>query len=179
MQRILELGLTLGLVLATITPALGDGITDPVDRILKVAEARWASMESEAPDYFDHIDRDFSKRFGEIYMEASKYPAYDEGTSPFDYDVITSSQDGCPLKDITTSPQGDKDGVGTVEASFKLWTCAPDAESQARVSRLKFDIVTEDGKAVIDDVHRFNEDKWDSLRAEMEEIVRLGKQQQP
>ena len=70
--------------------AQAESAIDPVTRIMKVAEARWATMEGNAPDYFDNLDRDFSKDFAAVYREATKYPAYDGGDSPFDYDVITS-----------------------------------------------------------------------------------------
>lgn len=118
---------------AALLPAAAhaESAIDPVARIMKVAEARWATTEGGAADYFDHLDRDFSKDFASVYREAAKYPAYDGGDSPFDYDVITSSQDGCPLEDMTISPEGEKDGVSTVAVSFRLMACAPDAESQS------------------------------------------------
>ena len=159
--------------------AHAESAVDPVNRIMKVAEARWATTDGDAPDYFDGLDRDFSKDFAVVYREASKYPAYDGGDSPFDYDVITSSQDGCPLKDIKVSPEGEKDGVNTVAVSFRLMACAPDAESQAVVSELKFDVVTEGGKRVISDVHRFQEGKWNTLLGEMKEGIEYAKKNQP
>lgn len=155
--------------------AFAQSAADPVNRIMEVAKARWQSTEGMAPDYFDGLDEDFTKAFAAVYREAAKYPAYDEGDSPFDYDVITSSQDGCPLKDLTVSPDGEKDGVTVVAVSFKLWTCAPDAESQAKVNELKFDVVMENGKPLISDIHRLSEGKWDTLVGEMEQNIELGK----
>lgn len=148
---------------------------DPVNRIMDVAKARWASVEGSGSDYFEKLDRDFSKSFAAVYREASKYPAYDDGDSPFDYDVITSSQDGCPLKDITVSPASEKDGISVIDVRFKLWTCNTDAESLAKVNELKFDVVTEDGKPVISDIHRFQEGKWDTLVGEMQGNIEYGK----
>lgn len=155
--------------------AHGQSAADPVNRIMDVAKARWESVEGSSTDYFEKLDRDFSKNFVAVYREASKYPAYDEGDSPFDYDVITSSQDGCPLKDITVSPASEKDGVSVVDVSFKLWTCNTDAESLASVNQLKFDVVMEDGKPVISDIHRFQEGKWDTLIGEMKGNIDYGK----
>jgi len=151
---------------------------DPVNRIMDIAKARWEISEGTTTDYFDNLDRDFSKKFAATYRENTKYPAYDEGDSPFDYDVITSSQDGCPLKELTVSPEGDANEVAVVDVSFKLMACAPDPESQARVSELKFDVVTEDGKPVISDVHRLSEGKWDSLVKEMLDNIERGKNPQ-
>jgi len=171
----------LALVLtAALLPAVAhaESAIDPVTRIMKVAEARWATTEGGAANYFDHLDRDFSQDFAAVYREAAKYPAYDGGDSPFDYDVITSSQDGCPLKDMTISPAGEKDGISTVAVSFRLMACAPDAESQAIVSELKFDVVTEGGKPVIADVHRLSEGKWNTLLGEMKDGLEYARKAQ-
>lgn len=158
--------------------AHAESAADPVNRIMSVATARWESIESPAGDYFGNLDRDFSARFAAVYREAQKFPVYDGSDYPFDYDVITSSQDGCPLKDLTVSPQGEKDGVTVVAVRFKLWTCAPDAESQAKVNELKFDVVMEDGKPVISDIHRLTDGKWDTLVGEMEQNIEHGKKAQ-
>ena len=148
---------------------------DPVQRIMDVAAGRWKNTESAGKDYFDSIERDFSKDFVAVYRGAQKYPAYDGSDQPFDYDVITSSQDGCPLQDVKVSPAGEKDGVTTVDVSFRLWACVPDdAAAQARVNELKFDVVMEDGKAVISDIHRLSEGKWDTLVGEMKDNIANG-----
>lgn len=152
-----------------------DAAIEPVNRILDIAQTRSETTDAGGPDYFDKIDRDFSKKFVATYKQASKFPAYDGGDSPFDYDVITASQDGCPLKDIKVASEDEKNGVTVVDASFKLWTCADDA-SRDKVSQLKFDVVMEDGKPVISDIHRDNDGKWDSLMAEMNDIIKSGQQ---
>lgn len=167
---------TLALIAALLPfAAHAENASDPVKRIMDVATGRWVSTEGSGVDYFDNIDRDFSKDFIAAFREAQKFPAYDGSDYPFDYDVITSSQDGCPLKDLTLSPPTEKDGVSVVDVSFKLWTCAPDAESQAKVNQLKFDVVIEGGKPVISDIHRLSEGKWDTLLGEMKENVEYGK----
>jgi hypothetical protein len=149
---------------------------DPVQRIMDVATGRWKTTEGESGDYFDKLDRDFSKSFAKAYREASKYPAFDGGTEPFDYDVITSSQDGCPLKDIKIDGGTEKSGITPVAVQFRLWDCAEDAATKAKVSKVRFDVVTEKGKPVIADIHRLDDGgKWDSLVAEMGEIVKAGK----
>ena len=171
-MKLFALALTATLLAAE---AFAQSATEPVNRIMEVAKARWQTTEGLTPDYFDGLDEDFSKAFAVVYRESAKYPAYDEGDTPFDYDVITSSQDGCPLKDVTVSPESEKDGVTVVDVSFKLWTCAPDAESQAKVNELKFDVVMENGKPLIADIHRLNEGKWDTLVGEMKENIEIGK----
>lgn len=166
------------LILVSPVAASAQSVADPVNRIMDVATGIWATNEGGSVGYFDNIDRDFSKSFADTYRENKKYPAYEGSDDPFDYDVITSSQDGCPLKDVKISTPGDKDGTSVVDVSFKLWTCAPDAESQAKVNELKFDLVMEDGKPVISDIHRLSEGKWDSLLAEMKDNIERGKNPQ-
>lgn len=148
---------------------------DPVNRVMDVATGRWETTDGPGKDYFDNIDRDFSKDFIAVYRGAQKFPAYDGSDSPFDYDVITSSQDGCPLKDVKVSPESEKDGIAIVDVSFKLWDCEPnDAATRAKLSELKFDVIMEGGKPVISDIHRFQEGKWDTLLGEMKENIAYG-----
>jgi hypothetical protein len=164
-------------LVATLLPftAHAGSAVDPVQRIMDVASARWDNTEGGGKDYFDAIDRDFSKDFIAVYRGAQKYPAYDGSDQPFDYDVITSSQDGCPLKDVRLSPAGEKDGVTTIDVSFRLWACVPDdSATQAKVSELRFDVVMEGGKPVISDIHRLNEGKWETLVGEMKENIAYG-----
>jgi hypothetical protein len=153
---------------------------DPVQRIIDIAKAVWANTDNKnTPDYFDQLDRDFSKSFAKVYREATKYPALDGSDSPFDYDVITSSQDGCPLEDIGVKSEDEKDGMTVVDARFRLMGCSGDAAQKARFNELKFDVVTEDGKPVINDIHRKTDDgKWDSLVAEMKEDIKVGQEPQ-
>lgn len=174
-MKFLAIVLTAALIPAT---ALAQSPADPVNRIMDVAKARWASTDGPPSDYFEKLDRDFSARFVAVYREAQKFPAYDGSDYPFDYDVITSSQDGCPLEDIKVSPQGEKDGVTVVAVSFRLWGCTPDAESRAKVNELRFDVVMENGKPVISDIHRLAEGKWDTLVGEMQQNIEYGKKAQ-
>ncbi|MBL0371387.1 hypothetical protein JJB09_05045 [Rhizobium sp. KVB221] len=152
---------------------------DPVRRMMDVATAR-LDEQSSGGDYFDtpRLGRDYSGRFVEAYTAASKYPAYDDGSSnPFGYDVIANGQDGCPLEDVTYR-EGQSDGAKkTVVVRFKLWQCIPkDEQGYDSISEVRFDVVTENGQPVIDDIHRMRDGKWDSLVAEMAEIVKFGEQ---
>jgi hypothetical protein len=151
---------------------------DPVQRIIVLAKGHWETTDNnDTPDYFDRLDRDFSKSFAKVYRQATKYPALDGSDSPFDYDVITSSQDGCPLEDIGVKSESEKDGMTVVDARFRLMACFDDAAQKAKFNELKFDVITEAGKPVINDIHRKTDDgKWDSLVAEMNDIVKSAQQ---
>lgn len=165
-------------VIAALLPlsAYAASAADPVQRIIDLAKATWATTENNnTPGYFDQLDRDFSKSFAKVYREATKYPALDGSDSPFDYDVITSSQDGCPLQDIGVKSEDEKDGMTVVDARFRLMACFDEAAQKAKFNELKFDVITEDGKPVINDIHRKTDDgKWDSLVAEMKEDIKVG-----
>ncbi|MDB5522850.1 MAG: hypothetical protein JWM58_613 [Rhizobium sp.] len=153
--------------------AYAASVEDPVKAVMTIAVSRW-QPESSGTDYFEkpHLDANYSKAFVAVYHQAEKYPAYDEGGTPFDYDVITNGQDGCPLKDLKIAPGGEKDGVTAVDVSFRLWDCAETAEDKAKISELKFDVITEDGRPVINDIHRKTDGKWDSLIGEMQETMK-------
>lgn len=107
---------------------------------------------------------------------ASKKPAYEaesgETGDPFGYDVVTNSQDGCPLVDVSVTPGEVKDGVTDVTAKFKLWACMDEAEMKATVDEVHFDVIEENGQPVISDIHRVGDEGRDSLRAEMAAIIK-------
>jgi hypothetical protein len=172
--------LCLGLCLGSALPALASGPEDPVRAIMDTATALWDDKAPEGTDYFDatRLPTLYTKAFAAAYRAAAKFPVYEEGTGPFGYDVITNGQDGCPLKDVAIVPGATKDGVTDVKVTFKLWTCVTDGTANMdEVSELHFDVVTEDGKPVIADIHRIVEGEADSLMQEMRDIAKNGSQQ--
>jgi len=165
-----------GLVALAPLPALAADMTAPVRDVMKVAQALWSNAGVEGLDYFDaqHIG-DFSAAFQATYKEATKHPAFDsdDGTgSPFDYDPITDSQDGCPLQDLEIKEGAMKDGVTDVAVNFKLMACYDGSEETLRdaVTTVHFDVVVEDGKAVIADVKHDRDGASSSLLKEMQDI---------
>ena len=91
---------------------------------------------------------------------------------PFGYDVITSSQDGCPLQELTTKTGPGAAGVTDVTVTFKPWTCVEDMQAKNSVSEVHFDVIDENGKPVIDDIHRVTDGERDSLVEEMQTIAK-------
>jgi hypothetical protein len=142
---------------------------------MDLASQLWSDKPPEGKDYFDkdHIGL-FSKDFVAAYREAEKYPIYDEGGGPFGYDVITNSQDGCPLKDVAIVPAAEAAGKTEVKVTFKLMSCYNDDPAKDAVSEVRFDVVNEDGKPVISDIHRVVDGKPNSLIAEMKELAKTG-----
>ena len=176
MRLILAPGLILGLMLTASAPAFA-APDEPVKAIMDLATALWSDKPPEGQDYFDndHIGL-FSKDFVALYREAEKYPIYEEGGSPFSYDVVTSSQDGCPLKDVAIAPGAEAAGITDVKVTFKLMSCYADDPGKDAVSEVRFKVVMQDGKPLIADIDRIIEGKPVSLVAEMKEIVKAGKE---
>jgi hypothetical protein len=160
------------------SPALAAGPEEPVRALMDVATALWSDAGGDGRNYFDEtrLNTLYTKAFVSAYRAAAKFPIYDEAGGPFGYDVVANSQDGCPLKDVTISAVGEKAGIADIKVTFKLYTCyADDPATRDKVSEVHFDVVSEDGKAVIADLHRIDEDgKPDSLMQEMLDIAKNG-----
>lgn len=166
---------------ALATLASAADVTDPVRQVIDMTKFNWESVDAEWKYIFDAdpLAKLYSKRFQEAYKEAAKHPAYDsennESGDPFGYDVITNSQDGCPLQDIKIAAAQPQNGVTPVNVSFKMWTCIDDAQIKEGVTEVQFDVVTENGKPVIDDIHHIADGERDSVFAEMQ-ILAKGQQ---
>lgn len=165
-------------------PALAAGPEDPVRSIMDVATALWSDNgAADGQDYFDatHLKTLYTKAFVAAYREAAKYPLYEEAGGPFGYDVVANSQEGCPLKDIVITNMGEKAGVTDIKVTFKLYTCYTDDPAyKDKTSEVHFDVVTEDGKPLISDFHRIDDDgKSDSLMKEMQDIAKNAGDEPP
>lgn len=160
-------------------PALAAEPQTPVKSIMDLAVALWSDdPKVEGQDYFDksRLDTLYSHAFANAYREAAKHPLYDEASGPFGYDVITNGQDGCPLKEVNIASMGEKAGVSDIKVTFKLWTCYEDDPNKDQVSEVHFDVINEDGRPVISDIHRITNGKPDSLLEEMQDIAKNGGQ---
>lgn len=161
-------------------PALAGDATEPVKFIMDRVVTNW-SPEADGPnskwkDYFDKedLERIYAKDFVAAYREAQKFPAFDEGDSPFDYDVMTDSQDGCPLEDLKIAEAGPAKGGTEVVATYKFFACGGFEGDADRLTTLKFIVIEEGGAMKIADVIRDREDGA-SLLQEMKDIAANGK----
>jgi hypothetical protein len=173
-MRSLLLALTLSL-LSTVSMAAD--ATDPVKEVMKITEDNWKSNDSDWKFIFDTdpLARLFSKRFQSAYAEAAEHPAYETENNqpgdPFGYDVVTASQDGCPLEEVKIVPAAPVDGKTSITVTFKQWTCVDDNDLKNSISEVRFDVIDEDAKPVIDDIHRVADGESDSLIEEMQSIA--------
>lgn len=158
--------------------SLAADATEPVNEVMRITSENWKSQESDWKFIFDAepLSKLFSQRFQVAYREAAKHPAYEtengQPGDPFGYDVITNSQDGCPLQDLKVEQKPGKDGATDVGVSFKFWSCIDDADIKNSVEHVHFDVITENGHPVIDDIHRYDDDESDSVYAEMQELAK-------
>ncbi len=157
--------------------ALADPV-DPVKGVMSLAERIWSDPPATDEYYFDakNLGQFYSAGFIEAFRIAEKNPAIpvDEGGTegyPFDYDVITSSQDGCPLKDIKIVAGAASGEATPVTVTFRLWDCLEDAAERERLNALRFMVVNENGRPVINDIIRVEEGEGISLVEEMREMA--------
>jgi len=157
------------------TLATAADIPPPVKQIMDATVNNWSGDDIEWVDIFDpaKLDKLYSKDFAARYREAAKHPAVDDGISPFDYDVIINGQDACPLEDLKLTPQKTAEGQDEVVVSFRKMGCADGDEAKA-VSTVRFEMVTEDGKPVVDDIMLQDDEtkETSSLKSTMDEIAK-------
>lgn len=146
-------------ILVFAAPALAAEPTDPVRDVMAVTENNWATDPAGYQALFtdDRLSRLFSADFQMRYAEAMKTPYAKEAGSPFDYDVVTNAQDGCPLENVTISPPKPvDDDVFHVTVRFQTLACVGDAPEYQTYSTARFSMVEENGEARIDDIVAIN-----------------------
>ena len=154
----------------------------PVSEIMTAATGNWQDMGTDSdtpPPYVDYFSEDFLKRlyskdFIAKYREAAKYPAYDDGGSPFDYDPIIGGQDGCALKDVVTTEGQPANGAEDVTVTFDNSHCFGERAPDWQPEKLVFKMIEEDGRPVIDDIDRTSFEEGASLKAELVQIAEEG-----
>lgn len=146
----------------------------PVNEIMQEAVKGWAEEPQEGEDYFSEarLGRIFSADFARAYRAAAKFPAYDEGDSPFDYDVIVSGQDSCSIKDLTVVAGPEMAGKSDVKVTFDNTHCFGERAADWKPSELHFMVIEEGGRPVIDDIVRTGDSG--SLKAELDGIASQG-----
>lgn len=135
-------------------PAVAADATAPVDEIMAVTAANWSEDGGEFQELFseDRLQRLYSRDFVALFRAASKSEFAQEAGTPFDYDVIVNAQDGCPLQDVSVAEGPGEGDVTVVVARYRFMTCMGDTPDFQAFSETRFDVVEEDGRAVVDDI---------------------------
>lgn len=161
--------------------ALAADATAPVKAIMDATVSNWAGGDSDWQDIFDDskLKTVYSKDFAAKYQAAAQFPAADEdGISPFDYDVIVNAQDACPLEDVKLAAQPPKGDVTEVLATFKKATCMGSDADYQKTSTVRFEVIQEAGKPVIDDIITIDDNGNPSaLKSVMQDLVQQQQQQ--
>jgi len=161
--------------------ALAADATAPVKAIMDATVSNWAGGDSDWQDIFDdsRLKTVYSKDFGAKYQAAAQFPAADEdGISPFDYDVIVNAQDACPLEDMKLAAQPQKGEVTEVLATFKKATCMGTDADYQKTTTVRFEVIQETGKPVIDDIITIDDNgSPSSLKSVMQDLVKQQQQQ--
>lgn len=150
-----KISLPLAILLGLSAPAFAGDATAPVKEIMDATMKNWSGTDADWIDIFDdsRLTRLYSKDFVTKYQAAVQNPAADEdGISPFDYDVIVNGQDACPLQDLAYAPKAAANGTTEVVVTFKKATCMDDGSDKQAVTTVRFEVIDEAGKPVIDDV---------------------------
>lgn len=158
-------------------PALAFSPKAPVQKIMDQTVKNWSGND-EFHSLFDenNLTNVFSVPFATAYREAAKNSVYagedGEGADPFGFDVITNSQDGCPLEDLKIEDDGAVAQASTVIATFKVWACMEGSDMQNLGNEVQFKVINENGRAVIDDIVQVTPDETLSIRDVMSDIAK-------
>lgn len=153
--------------------ALAADPTEPVKEVMAAVTTNWADEGAEFQDYFseDLLTRLYSADFIARYRKAAATPFAQEMGSPFDWDVITNGQEGCPLENLTIAIGAAKDGTSDVVARFQNFTCFGLEQEYQVYTEAHFLVVEENGRPVIDDIVTSSDGDTMSLKAEMDAIA--------
>ncbi|MEP4769446.1 MAG: RICIN domain-containing protein [Roseibium sp.] len=144
--------------------------TVPVREMLAVTSHNFSSPDvDQLESYFSdkRLERLYSEDLASFYDRAlkTKWARQMGGVVP-DYDIITNSQDGCPLENLTIETEQPFETSWDVTVHFQFQTCWGD---QAR-SKVVFLIVEEDNQPVIDDIFTYENGNSQSLKVALDQI---------
>jgi hypothetical protein len=149
--------------------------TAPVREIMTITESNWSESGAEYQDIFDasRLKMLFSSGFAERYGKAMQGEYARESGSPFDFDVIVNGQDGCPLKNVTITAAPVQGAVTEVTARFQAMTCFGQEAEYQGYNETRFNVISENGKPVVDDIVLSMDGAPFSIKGELEA---MGKQ---
>ncbi len=167
-------GLVVAALLIAASSAIAADATAPVDEVMEVTKVNWSEDGGEFQELFseDRLTRLYSRDFVALFRAASDSEFAREAGTPFDYDVVVNAQDGCPLQDVSVVEGPSEGAVSVVLARYRFMACMGDTPDFQALSETRFDVVEEDGRAVIDDIR--NQDGTGgttSLKDEMKAIA--------
>jgi hypothetical protein len=147
---------------------------DPVANLMAAAEHNYTPEIEEAEDYFspERLKTIYSRAFVKSYEDATAR-AMDNDEGVFEADMITDSQDACPLKDIKIDVKPAEADFTPVHVTFRPYACMKGDPTQSEIKTVIFMTVKEDGRDVIEDIFQTDADKraW-SIKEQMDRYGR-------
>jgi hypothetical protein len=159
------------------TPAAAFSPEEPVKALVDATVDNWAGVNEEFTFVLGEtmLNTVYSKAFAKAYRDAKAKITADAGDGedyePFGYDIITNSQDGCPLQDVKSNIASSAGGKAEVVVSFKHFSCMGDQKEYQLLNVVHFDVVEEGGRAVVDNIRHQGDDGEQSLRDDLEDIL--------
>lgn len=156
-------------------PVLAFKPLEPVNTVMSVTAKNWSS-ESDYKYIFDEdlLSSLYSTSFITAYLDAAKKSVYadenDDAADPFGFDVVTNSQDGCPIEELNIVGDGSATKESNIVATFKVWACMTGNDMSEMKNEVHFKVIEENGRAVIDDIIQIMPDEKMSIRDMMMEI---------
>jgi hypothetical protein len=165
--------LTITLALLACAPAMA-APQDPVKSVLSAASSIWDPNATTYQDIFsdERLASIYSRAFATAYRDAWKRASEDD-EGIFDRDVIVHAEDACVFENLTLNDEPTSGDGTIVHARFNAFGCANGGRDSKRVTTLMFNVITEGGHDVIDDIVRIDDGgKHHSIRQEIERYGR-------
>lgn len=166
-------GAAVVLALLAAAPASAGDIPAPIREVMDVTEVFWSPKTPKLGSIFseDRLARLYSRNFVRLYRAAMRHPIYENGDTPFDFDVIVQAQDSCTPEKIDMHLFSIAGATREYEVSFARLGCFDGGDPNERTT-IYFDIITENGRDVIDDIATYEvTGKKDSTKALMANIA--------
>jgi len=155
------------------SPALADDIPAPIHEVMDVTTTFWSVKQPKLGSIFseDRLKRLYSTDFVKLYRAAMKHPIYENGETPFDFDVIVQAQDSCTPEKIDMHLFQTTSTAREYEISFANFGCFDGGDPNQRTT-IYIDVTTEGGRDVIDDIATYEDSgKKDAIKALMANIA--------
>jgi hypothetical protein len=143
------------LLLGAALPAHAADVTGPVRELMNAASANW-SEEGGDEDYTseDRMARLYAPDFARVIEEAVGHASRLNKDTVLGFDMITGSEDGCPLKGVKIAQQKPEADFIPVFVEFKPFTCLKGSPKRNMLMKVLFMMGEYDGVYKIDEIFR-------------------------
>jgi hypothetical protein len=143
------------LLVGAASPAFAVDVTGPVRELMKAAATNW-SEEGGDEDYTseDRMSRLYAPSMASIIEEAVGHASRQNKETVLGYDMLTGSDDGCPLQGLKITQKKPEADFIPVFVEFKPFTCLKANPKQNMLMQVLFMMGEYDGVYKIDEIFR-------------------------